>query len=369
MEERLKILDNILDIIDEAGSIKFNDIKLEYSCNIYSAKKNNIYHITLNGKQLTKKSPYRIKYKCVTCNSIHIVGITQFLRKINKCSHRCNLCCNKDEAKREQHKEFFKNNPNWNAGEALQEPVVEKSLQELKQESEQLFEEYDDDFKDKYFKFHLTTDDYARISKNLISIENGKHIVNDDLEYWPIFKTNNQMLFTSVFYDKIHNMVLKANQPVLKCHCCKNEWRAKLLERFKNCYKILCHECTLCNRTFKIRNTKNNINETILYRSQLEMKFIRWCNNHNITIKNGPALPYEFNNKMRKYKVDFMFNNILIELKDDHIWHRNQVASGKWKAKEDAAHREIQKGTYKKFYFITPHNWVKCLNELLLEVK
>lgn len=369
MEERLIIFNNIIDVVDEKGSIEIKDMKLEYSCNKYSAKKNNIYHITLNDKHLTKKSQYRIKYKCVTCSSIHIVGVTQFLRKINKCSHRCYLCCNKDEVKREQHKEFFKNNPSWLTTRAVEETVVPKTLQEMKEESELLFEEYDDDFKDNYFKFHLSPDDYSRISRNLLSIENGKRIVNNDLEYWPIFKTNNQMVFTSVFYDKINDMILRANQPILKCDNCKKEWRAKLLERFKNSYKILCNDCTLCNNTFKIRHTKNNINETILYQSQLEMKFIKWCNDHNLTINNGPSLPYVFNDKMRKYKVDFMVNNILIEIKDDHIWHLNQVASGKWKAKEDAAHTEIQKGTYRKYYLITPKNWVKCLNELLLDVK
>jgi hypothetical protein len=338
MEERLKIVNNILEITDANKiPIEINDIKLEFSCNKYSSKKNSIYHITLNDKHLSKRCKYNIKYKCVSCYTVHIVGTTQFLRKVNKCSHRCNLCVNKDENKRLEHSNFLK-----------------KTLQEQQRESIQAFDEYDDDFKDAYYKQHLTDDDYKRISKNIISIQNGKFKVQD-LEFWSVFKTNNQILFTSVFYDKTNDVIIKANQPILKCDNCTQEWRAKGLEKFKNCYRILCKDCTLCNRTYKIRNTQNCIRECVLYQSQLEYKFINWCNNSGIIVRNGPIIL----GKTRKYRVDFQINDILIE-----IGHQLQVQSGKWKAKEDAVKEEINKGYYKDYYMITPKNWVQSLNKI-----
>jgi hypothetical protein len=358
MDERQKIVDSIIEIYDENHNLfEIKSIKLEFSCNKYSSKKNSIYHITLNDNALSKKSKYLIKYKCITCDNVHLVRVTQFLRKLNKCSYRCNLCCNKDEVKRQEHRDFFKN---------PQEKVIEqkpKTLIEIKEESIKLFKEYDDDFQDIYFKTHLTESDYKRISRCLISLENGKHIVGENLEFWPIFKTNNQMLFSSVFYDRQNDMIIRANQPILKCENCENVWRAKLLERFKNCYKILCNDCTLCNNTFKIRRTKNNINELIMYQSKLELKFIKWCNNTNITITNGPKIPYQFG-KLRSYRVDFRINDILIEIKDNHIWHKQQVESGQWKAKEDAVYEEIKKGSYKDYYLITPHNWMYYINKI-----
>jgi len=357
----MKIIDNILEIRDqENNAIEIQDIKLEFSCNKYSSKKNSIYHISLNGKHLSKKSKCSIKYKCVTCENIHIVGVTQFIRKIQKCSHRCYVCCNKDEEKREQHREFYEN---YNADTKEEKPKL--SLQELHDESLRLFDEYDGEFKDNYFKYHLTIDDYKkRISKCLISLQNGKHMISDDIEFWPIFKTNNQMLFSSVFYDKVQDMIIRVNQPILKCENCQSEWRAKTLEKYKNCYKIMCNNCTLCNKTYKIRPTKNNINKQVLYQSKLELKFIEWCNNTNLTVYNGPSILYDFEGKQHKYKVDFQVADILIEIKDNHIWHNNQLASGKCQAKEAAVAAEIAAGKYKEYYLITPKNWVYSLNKL-----
>jgi hypothetical protein len=351
MDERKKILDNIIEITNENNDMmNIENIILEYSCNKYSSKKNSIYHIKLNNNCLTKKHKYNIKYKCVTCQSIHIVGVTQFIRKVQKCSYYCNLCCNQHSIKGSKCNK--------------KDDIRHLTLVELYEESTKRFQTYDDDFKDNYFRQHLTAEDFTRISKQLISLQNGKHIVNENLDFWPIFKTNNQMLFSSVFYDKQNDMIIRANQPILKCQNCNEIWRAKTLEKFKNCYKILCNKCTLCNKTFKIRNTKNNINQTILFQSNLELKFIRWCNDHNITVFNGPNISYEFEGKKRIYRVDFKIKDILIEIKDNHIWHINQNKSGLWQAKENAAKNEIIKGVYKEYIIITPTNWIYSLNQI-----
>lgn len=364
MEERKKIIDNIIEITDENNNIlKDPDILLDFSCNKYSSKKNSIYHITLNGKHLSKKNNHRIKYKCCSCENIHIIGVTQFLRKVNKCSYRCNLCCNKDDVKRQNHRCYFQNIETDNKN-----VVTQKSLIDQKIESEKLFEEYDDDFKINYFRNHLTLEDYNRISSNVMGIQNG-NIALANLEYWPIFKTNNQMLFSGIFYDKVNDIIVRGNQPVMKCENCQNIWRAKQLHKFKNCHRILCNNCTLCNKTFKIRLMKNIINEPIIYQSQLELKFISWCANNNIILKNGPTILYMFENKQRKYRVDFQIGEILIEIKDNHIWHRNQVESGLWKAKELAIQQEIENKKYKYYYVIMPKNWICSLNNIKMLTK
>lgn len=349
MEERRKILDNLVGVSNNEGDIAIESISLEFSPNKYSAKKNSIYHIVLNGKHLSKKNTYSIKYRCVSCESIHVVGTTQFLRKINKCSYRCNLCVNKDEVKRSNHSLYLL------TPERL-------SMQDLKNQSEALFDEYDDDFKSSYYSSHLSSDDYKRLSKSIISLQNGKHKVQD-LEFWPVFKTNNQMLFSSVFYDKLNDLVIKANQPVLQCENCNAEWRAKTLDRFKNCHKILCPSCNLCNNTFKIRRTKNCINEMLLYQSKLEMKFINWCNNNSIVVKNGPTIPYVFEGKSRKCRVDFLIKDTLIEIKDNH---RNDVKSREHseRGKNGAVMEAIRDGKYKEYYLITPDIWIYTLNKI-----
>jgi len=334
MEERQKIINNITEITKDNIPIEIKSIRLDFSCNKYSSKKNSIYHITLNDKHVSKKDAFHIKYKCITCEANHIVGTTQFLRKINKCSYRCSLCVNKDEVK--------------------QIPILPLSLREQKTESDVLFDEYDDDFKDTYYSYHLTDEDYKRVSKNIISLQNGKYKI-EDLEYWAVFKTNNQMLFSSVFYDKANDLIIKANQPILRCENCGNDWRAKILEKFKNCHKILCSSCTLCNKTFKIRTTKNCVNDSILYQSKLELNFINWCNNNSIIVKNGPMIPCI----ERKYKVDFRINDLLIEIKDNHYIKND--------AKINAVKEAIEKGMYKEYYLITPDVWVNTLKTIKLQ--
>jgi len=331
MEERQKIINNITEITKDNIPIEIQSIRLDFSCNKYSSKKNSIYHITLNDKHVSKKDTLNFKYKCITCEANHIVGTTQFLRKINKCSYRCSLCVNKDDVK--------------------QIPIVPLSLREQKTESDVLFDEYDDDFKDTYYSYHLTDEDYKRVSKNIISLQNGKYKI-EDLEYWAVFKTNNQMLFSSVFYDKANDLIIKANQPILRCENCGNDWRAKTLEKFKNCHKILCSSCTLCNKTFKIRTTKNCVNDSILYQSKLEINFINWCNNNSIIVKNGPTIPCI----ERKYKVDFRINDLLIEIKDNHYIKND--------AKINAVKEAIEKGMYKEYYLITPDVWVNTLKTI-----
>jgi hypothetical protein len=350
MDERLKILNNIIEITKDNIPIEIKSIKLEFSCNKYSSKKNSIYHITLNDKHLSKRDTFNIKYKCITCEANHIVGTTQFLRKINKCSYSCGSCCS-------------------SLCKGVQQTQIHPlSLKEQKEESDKLFDEYDDDFKNTYYSYHLTNEDYKRISKNIISLQNGKYKI-EDLEYWPVFKTNNQMLFSSVFYDNTNNLIIKANQPILQCDNCNNNWRAKTLEKYKNCHKILCSSCTLCNKTFKIRTTKNCINDIILYQSKLELNFINWCNNNSIIVKNGPSLSYIFQDIERKYKVDFIIKDLLIEIKDNHIWHKNDIKTGKHEAKINAVKEAIKNGNYKEYYLITPDIWVNTLKIIKQQIK
>jgi len=350
MDIRNQIVDSIIDIQSDNISIDISNIKLDYSINKYASIKNNIYHILLNNKQLSRHDKYVIKYKCITCNNIHTIGIIQFLRKLNKGSLCCYLCrnTNRNEIKKDNN----------------------LSVKALRDKNIELFHTYDDDFKDKYFSFHLTEEDYNRISKNIISFHNNNLNDISNYEYWSIFRSGNQMIFTSIMYNKIDNTVFKAHQPIMKCDICLRNWRAKSIERFKNTYKIMCNECLCVNKTYKIRQYKNCINEPIIYQSKLELKFINWCNNNNIIVMNGPKILYKFDNKERTYKINFQIDKYLIEIKDN-LFCKNEINSCKWQAKEQAAYNLIESNNekYNEFYFINPINWVQQLNKLLKSIK
>jgi len=63
MDNRQLLLDNIIEIKLNDDNVDILSLKLEYSMNKYSAKKNNIWHLLLNDKPLAKKDKYIIKYK------------------------------------------------------------------------------------------------------------------------------------------------------------------------------------------------------------------------------------------------------------------------------------------------------------------
>jgi len=370
MDSRNRIVKSIIEIKDKDTSevIAHKDIKIEYSISKYSAKKENIYHMTLNGKIITKKYNVLFKYKCITCSTIHIVSSTQFLRKFNSESVRCYDCRNLDEIKRDLQSQMMKNNTiasNNKEKKIEDNNIIIIDFIKNKEESIKSFENEDDDFKNSYFLKHLTLAEFEKISKNLVSLENGKYTDKNTFDFWPVYKTNNQMLYTSVLYDKINKTIFKANQPILKCDNCENKWRAKSLDKFKNDIKIYCKDCSLVNKTFNLKPFKNINNDKILYQSKLELKFIKFCNDKNIIVVNGPKIEYIFNDKKRTYKVDFQIGMNLIEIKDEHVWHKNEIKSGKWDAKENAAKKYIQDNKLNEFIFITPKNWIEKTSKLI----
>jgi hypothetical protein len=58
-----------------------------------------------------------------------------------------------------------------------------------------IFNTYDDEYKERYFNYHLSNNDYIRISKNLIGFQNGKKNDLENYIYCPIFKRENELNF------------------------------------------------------------------------------------------------------------------------------------------------------------------------------
>jgi hypothetical protein len=81
--------------------------------------------------------------------------------------------------------------------------------------------------------------------------------------------------------------------------------------------------------------------ENILYQSDLELKFIQHCEEKGIIIQRGDAIRYTFDNKNRIYFVDFKIKENdkwrLIEIKDNYIWWKEDLKTGRALAKVIAA--------------------------------
>ena len=364
------IIKSIKSIKDNDNEIKGN-IEMKLVLSKYSAKKTSSYLLFNNNIQIKKKDKYIFKYECYQCKAIHMIGTTQMLRRINRATSYCYLCRNENPIKRAQQK-LLMSNHNTNSNSRIIKDEVKPTYNDIMNESLRLFSELDTTAHAIYYSKHLTHDEYNILAKKIHSFGNNKYMNISDYIYYPVYRSMNQMLFTSVFYDKVNDSIFKAHQPILKCDSCNSLFRAKSIERFKNCIKVLCKDCTFTSKTFtsktfKIRTVKNINNSIILFQSRLEEKFINWCNNNNILCINGPKIKYIFNNTEHTYRVDFAISDNLIEIKDNHIWHINDVKSGKWKSKEDAimSFIKIPDNNYKNFYLMTPSNWSQLTNKLI----
>jgi hypothetical protein len=360
---RNKILDSIKELREKKTNrpMVIKNKYLSFETSKYSSVKQNIWHVFLtiqsdtneeNTIKLKKTSEYVITYECLFCNQKNCCSPTQFLRKIRQCKGQCFQCNNKEL-----------NSKTFPLKEKKE--IEELSYIEKYKNSVEEYENYPDIFKHSYELSHLSDNDYERIKQHITSLGNGKYTNIENYKFWSIYKVNNQMRFSSVFYDPVQNTIFKGYQPIMKCTNCTKQWRCKSLELFKNSYKILCNDCKLCNRIFKIRTIKNINNEILVYQSKLELKFINWCADNKLVVRNGPKIHYEFNDKTNTYKVDFQINDILIETKDFHIWHKNQVDSGVWNAKLNAVNQYVEQHNMNQYFFITPNNWNQMTTELL----
>ena len=356
MNIRENIMNSILSIHDKKSKTDIPILKKElvFEKSMYSSTNEKIWHIVINDNRLRKTSDMIITYLCGNCNTISQVGTTQFLRRIRNEKTHCHSCAN-----------FYRPE---NPVTKMADPIFEgkKDKVAFHQNSLEEFEKCNDVYKTSYLLSHLTEEDFERIRSKIISFGNGKYTDFDNYEFWSIYRVANQMRYSSVIYDKKNDCIFKMDQPVIKCDNCLKPWRAKTLEGFKNDYKILCKDCKLCNRTFKLRPIENISRETIMYQSKLEKKFVEWCNEKSLLVRNGPSIPYVFEEKSRVYRVDFQIADVIIEIKDFHIWHRNQIESGLWQIKIDAVNNYISEhADIEKYFFITPGNWNQMIKELI----
>lgn len=110
----------------------------------------------------------------------------------------------------------------------------------------------------------------------------------------------------------------------------------------------------MSNHIFPVKTIKNINGNLIRWQSKPELKLVNFCNENNILIENGPIVYFFFKNKKRKYHIDYYIpdKNLIIEIKDNHIWHQQQIKMGKWILKENAAIEHARENglTYKLLF-------------------
>ena len=214
----------------------------------------------------------------------------------------------------------------------------------------------DSDYIENYFLKHLTVEEFDILRPKIISFQRDKFQDLTKFIYYPCIRVYNQTMYNPKLYDTERDVIETINYVKYKCEKCSNVFVNRDLYIQKNKIKIYCQDCTLCNRSFKIRSVQNIYGEKMTYQSKLELKFIHWCAKHNIRILNGPKINYDWENKQLRYIVDFYIPDLnwLVELKDNHVWHKQQVANGKWASKMKQIETLLYNKTYDNYLLIFP---------------
>jgi len=319
---------SIISVENISTNVVFNE---NFKIGLYKNKFSNLDYgsITLfmNNKPLKSKD-FKINYIC-ECGNHNKIHLVKFLKKKY---FRC-VKCRETEEKRKNHSNLLKSE-NFKKKEIK---INKFDINEEIKTSNKLFINESQKFKEKYFTKNLTIDEFLKFKPNIVSIKNI-NVEKLNFIFEPHIRTNNQSKYSQ--YVILNDEKILLTNIKFKCDNCFDIFNTtrKLKTKIDN-HKILCPKCSFCNKIFKIKKYKTKFNDDITYQSNLEMFFIKQCEKNNIRILNGHTIPYSVNNKIHKYRIDFHLPeyDYMIEIKGNHIWHRNQLKTGIWAEKEKNA--------------------------------
>ena len=320
LEEKVikELSDSIKKVYDKNGNeIPFKEVKLQYFKSKYSSTGRETLTLFLDNIPIFDRKHNKIEYEC-SCGRISCILLCKFLLKERlRCQH-----CREDADKIRNHKEFFQLKK--------QGIKIEKKEKYVKRVYD--FNNESDSFKEKYFENNLTLDEFNKAIKYIYSINNipieGKNIEFIIADNGINAKKYRQMIIIDDVKYPFKNIMLRCP------YCGKIFHITRMIKERVKKNHFDCLGCLLNNKTFALKK----IREDLHYQGKSELLFINKCEENNWYITNGINIPYMFNGKLHYYKVDFFIleKNLLVEIKDNHIWHKKQVESGKWDAKEQA---------------------------------
>lgn len=365
-ETRNKLLLNVNYVANGEEKI-FEGFDFESIIMKYSNTKKPIFKFKINEKIISRNNKYIVSYDCLFCKKEIIISLNGLVKKVNNNIIQCRVCKESNIAKREKQSLFMvKSNPK-RIEKKSQPDIPIETCKDVIVKSNAEFDKCDKVFTEEYYKRNLTLQEFELIKSKIISVQNDKFKNLESFIYYPHIKCNNQTKFIPKLYDVHRDIFEDLIYVRFECEKCNNTFINKDIRIQKKRHKIYCRECIFCNDTFKIRHSKNINDEIIKYQSRLELRFISFCNENKILVRNGPTIEYLHNNKKKKYFVDFFLPdvNCMIEMKDAHIWHKKQIESGMWEAKINAVNELIKQKKYNSFMMISSKNFTNIVEKIL----
>lgn len=335
------LIKNIHSVNHDGIEYKPNKIDIKRISNKYSSSGLSTFKLVIDDELILSRND-KVSYLCPTCHKKVTILVQKFL---NKDTLYCRSCKEQDEIKRlNQSKYLTQSYEKFRKIKSKERRKFKLDQDEFINFSKELFDSESDRFKSNYLSRVISKDDFNKV-KQFISKIDGIDISNASVEYYPIVKNNNQMKYSpKVLIDGVLHTLSDCE---FKCQICGKEFRGRNI--LDKCNKgVLCKECSFSNEKFKFKSHLNINGDKVVYQSEPELRLIKHYNNIKIVIENGPRVNYFFDGKERIYRVDFMVrsNKMIIEVKDNHKWHKDEVKSGKWQAKENAARDWCSKNGY-----------------------
>lgn len=312
------LLSKIIKIEDkENNEIKFN--KIDYVIKKRKHSTNESVVIYIDNQEL-KCGYFRslyVTYKCRCGRNVKML----FMKYIKKSHYWCQHCCQDTSFK-----EHYRAN-DIIKGKKTQEKRIIPDFESISTKEQE-----------NYWKNHLRKDEFNYWLPYLVKINNKEILDKTQIKYLDVVKNyNNQKRYTSKVSFDDGNKYEGFNSVSLKCSCCGKVYNKHIFNlRTENINNPECGFCKLCNHQYKIRKYKDTC---LTYQSKTEEYFLNKCFENNIKVMNGYEIPYEFNGKERTYISDFYLPDykILLEIKGRNKFYRNDLASGKLTAKNNAA--------------------------------
>lgn len=349
--EVLKELSNSITRVFNADGfeILFTNAELKYIPSKYNMGNKSLCLLLDNTKCQT--SGTKVEYKC-KCGANHKILLKKFL-----CKTKLNcVSCKETEEKKKWHSKVLSKRK-----DGIDIALHRKYCSVYNYN----FEEEDEEFKKNFWKMNknLTSQEFKSVLKYIYSIDGHPLEKSNTIFFLPHEPCFNQKRYTpmvAIDGEKIHFRNIK-----LKCPYCGTVFGiSRGFKKRIECHNFDCQTCTFTNKVFK----RIKYRDGLIYQSKLEKKFIDKCDSLGVEIKDGPKIEYVFEDKMRTYLTDFELpsKKMIIEIKDNHVWHTKQVENGRWQAKENAVNEYCKQIGY-KFKLIFPKDFETFFDNLSIE--
>lgn len=331
------MVENIISIYDENDNeIKFNHLEIKTEKSKRSTTYSKILYIDNIPIKGENRNLYKVLYRC-NCGNLSKVALKYYLGKLEI---HCNKCSNRNNVK---HYENI-----------------------IKQKDNRKFEEYDNDFINKYWIRHLHKDEFYKWISYIYQI-NDKKISDyniNNIIYYEHEKCYNQQKFVSKISFDNGQTLENLKSIYLKCNICNKIFKIKPFNiRRKNIEDIRCQKCNFWTKSYKIQFYKDT---NITYQSELEKTFLDLCFKNNIEVINGFEIPYYFKNKLHTYVVDFYLPQLkyLVEIKGSNPYFIKDLQSGRIEAKNAYA-ANFCKENNMHFRFIRDYDLEKFIKNIV----